>query len=92
MKKSIDFSKGVRGKHAELDLKVLGAAKQIWAVCVAKEAKDLIPFKIYRIETFTGSEDVKSKNEKGKTAFYPKDWFAPVEVSKKTEVLLKKAA
>lgn len=43
MKKSVDFSNGVRGKHADLNLKVFGAADIIWAVCVASDSKDLIP-------------------------------------------------
>jgi hypothetical protein len=92
MKKSVDFSNGIRGKHAGLNLKVLGSAKFAWAVCLTKDSKDLIPFKLYRIEIFSDSEEVRSKNEKGKVAYYPKAWFAPVDVSKKTLGLLEKAA
>ncbi|CAN5535322.1 hypothetical protein BH10ACI3_BH10ACI3_27580 [soil metagenome] len=91
MKKSVDFSAGIRGKHTELNLKVLGAAKFIWAVCLTENAKDLIPFKLYRIEVFSGSDEVRSKNETGETAFYPKACFEPVEVSKKTLGLLERA-
>lgn len=92
MKKSIDFSKGVRGKHAGLNLKVLGAATRVWSVCVTTSSKDLIPFKVYEIEVFPDSAEVRSRNEQGKIAFYPNEWFAPIEVSRSTEELLKRAA
>ncbi len=92
MKKSIDFSKGVRGKHAGMNLKVMGAVATVWAVCVTKKDKKLTPFKLYSIETFSGSDEVRLKNEMGEVTFYPKDWFAPLEVSKKTLDLLEKAA
>jgi hypothetical protein len=92
MRKSVDFSVGVRGKHTGMDLKVLGVADCVWAVCVTKDSKDLIPFKLYRIETFSDSDEVRSKNEKGVLVYYPKAWFAPVEVSKKTLGLLERAA
>ena len=84
MKKSIDFSKGIRAKHSEMNLVVLGAADEKWAVCVTKGAKDLIPFKLYRIETFSASDEVRLENEKGEKTFFPKSWFAVVEVSKTT--------
>lgn len=92
MKKSVDFSNGIRGKHAGMNLKVLGAGENVWAVCLAKESKDLIPFKLYRIEMFSDSDEVRSKNEKGKLTFYPRAWFAPVDVSKKTLGLLERVA
>ena len=92
MKKSVDFSNGIRGKHANLELKVLGYTETIWAVCVTGGSKDLIPFKLYKIDIFSGSDRVRSKNEKGTTAYYPKEWFAVVEVSKKTQGILEKAA
>jgi hypothetical protein len=88
MKKSVDFSKGIRGKHAELDLEIIGAVEKIWAVCITKKEKDLIPFKLYNIERSRNSEQIKVKNESGKWAFYPAEWFALVEVSRKTLGLL----
>ena len=91
MKKSVDFSNGVRGKHVGLNLKVLGASTVTWAVCLAKDSTDLIPFKLYRIEIFSDSDEIRSKNELGNTAFYPRAWFAPVEVSKQTLGLLERA-
>jgi len=91
MKKSIDFTGGIRGKHAEMNLKVLGSAIFVWAVCLRQDAKDLIPFKLYRIEVFSNSEEIRSKNENDETVFYPKSWFAPVEVSKQTLGLLERA-
>ena len=63
----------------------------IWAVCVTKESTELIPFKLYRIEVYSGSDEIRSTNEKGETKFYPKAWFAQVEVSKKTVGLLEHA-
>lgn len=92
MKKNVDFSNGIRGKHAGLDLTVLGASTFTWAVCLTKDSKDLIPFKLYKIEVFSDADEIRSKNEKGEIAFYPKAWFAPVEVSKQTLGLLEKAA
>lgn len=92
MKKSVDFSKGIRGKHVNMNLSVLGATDEVWAVCLNKDSKDLIPFKLYLVETFSGSDEVRSKNENGETAFYPKSWFEVVEVSKKTRGLLEGVA
>lgn len=92
MKKSVDFSMGIRGKHSGMNLKVLGAADVVWAVCLTKDSKDLIPFKLYRIEMFSNSDEVRSKNERGEIVYFPKAWFAPVEVSKQTLGLLERAA
>lgn len=91
MKKSVDFSKGIRGKHSGMSLNVLGASGCVWAVCLTKDSKNLIPFKLYRIEVFSNSDEVRSKNEKGQTVYCPKAWFAPVEVSKQTLGLLEGA-
>ena len=92
MKKSVDFSKGVRGRHAQMDLKVMGSPETVWTVCIRKDAQDLIPFKLYRIERFSESDEVRSVNENGESAFYPKGWFALVDISKQTLGLLKRAA
>lgn len=92
MKKSVDFSKGIRGKHAGMTLTVLGSADTVWAVCIAKKDKNLIPFKLYRIEMYSESDEIRLKNEKGEIANYPKSWFAPLDVSKKTLGIIEKAA
>ena len=92
MKKEVDFSNGIRGKHAGIDLKVLGGAESVWAVCLTKDSRDLIPFKLYRIDVFSNSDEARVKNENGEIAFYPRIWFAPVEVPKKTLGLLEHAA
>lgn len=92
MKKSVDFSKGIRGKHSNLNLKVVGAVESVWAVCVTQADKNLIPLKLYRIEISQNSAEIKVKNEKGENVIYPKDWFAPLEISTKTIGLLKKVA
>ena len=73
-----------------MNLKVLGAAECVWAVCLTKDSKDLIGFKLYRIEVFSDSDEIRSKNEKGELVYYPKTWFAPVEVSKQTLGLLER--
>jgi len=83
MKKNVDFSSGVRGKHAGMNLNVLGSSESVWAVCVTKDSPDLIPFKLYKIEVYSSSEEIRSKNEKGETKFYPKAWFSQVEVPKR---------
>ncbi len=90
MKKEVDFSKGIRGKHSQLELKIVGAVENLWAVCVTQKSENLIPLKLYRIEILQNSEDIKVKNEKGETSFYPKKWFMPLDVSQKTISLLEK--
>ncbi|MEJ7849705.1 MAG: hypothetical protein WKF92_16595 [Pyrinomonadaceae bacterium] len=79
---SVDFSNGLHGKHAAMNLQVMGAVDSVWAVCVTKTEKDLIPFKLYSIETYSASGQIKVNNEKGEAAFYPKDWFTRLDVSK----------
>ncbi len=89
---SVDFGKGIRGKHVAMNLTVMGSVDTVWAVCLAKDEKNLIPFKLYRIEVFSKSEQIRLKNEKGEMANYPKSWFAPLDVSKKTLGIIEKAA
>jgi hypothetical protein len=91
MSKSVDFSKGVRGKHVGTRLKVLGAGRHIWAVCLERNDKHLIPFKLYQIETFSDSDEVRLTNEKGLSKFYPKAWFVKVQISKQASGVLEKA-
>lgn len=90
MKKEIDFSKGVRGKHSQMKLKVIGAVENIWAVCLTQADENLIPLKLYKIEISEKNDEVKVNNEKGKSKFYPKNWFAPLKVSQSTLGLLEK--
>jgi len=92
MKKEVDFTKGIRGKHAGLNLKIIGAAELIWAVCVTQADENLIPLKLYQIDSFANSDEVKVKNEKGETVFCPKTWFARLDVSPKIVGLLEKVA
>lgn len=91
MKKEIDFSKGVRGKHSHANLKVLGAVKSSWAVCIETKEKSLIPFKLYQIETFSNSTDIRLTNERGEAKYYPATWFVPIQISKKTLGILEKS-
>ena len=92
MKRSVDFSKGIRGKHSNLNLEIVGAVECVWAVCIKSNDKNLIPRKLYNIEISQKSEEIRVKNEKGETVSYPKEWFAPLEISPKTIGLLKKVA
>ena len=92
MSKSIDFSKGTRGRHSQMKLQIIGAVENVWAVCISKKDQNLIVFKLYKIETSANSEEVKVKNEKGETGFYPKNWFAPLQISQNIIGLLEKAA
>lgn len=92
MKKSVDFTNGIRGKHAGMNLKVVGAVKTLWAICVTKKDKNLIPFKLYSIDTFSRSDQVRLKNEKGEKVYLPKEWFAPIVLPKKTLGLLENTA
>lgn len=75
-----------------MKLQVMGAVESVWAVCVTKTEKNLIPFKLYNIEIFSASDEIRVRNENGESAFYPKNWFAPLDVSKTTLSLLEKAA
>ncbi len=89
-KRTTDFSKGVRGKHSQVKLKVIGAVEKVWAVCLTQADENLIPLKPYKIEISERSEEVKVQNESGKAKFYPKNWFAPLKVSQSTLGLLEK--
>jgi hypothetical protein len=91
MSKSIDFSKGIRGKHSRTSLEVVGAVENVWAVCLSKTDENLIPFKIYKIEISSKSEKIKVKNEKGETLFYPQNWFAPLNISQNIIGLIEQA-
>jgi hypothetical protein len=90
--KEINFSKGVRGKHAGTALKVLGSGEAAWAVCVTDKAKELVNFKLYQIERFKGSDEVRVRGEQGEYSYFPESWFAPVEVPTRTRDILEKAA
>ena len=92
MRKSVDFSEGQRGKHAGMDLKVGGAAETNWAVCIEESNRDLIQFKLYRVESYGNSPEVRVVNEAGEKSFYPKEWFETLDVPEKTLDLLKRAA
>lgn len=81
MSKSIDFSKGIRGKHAKMSLEIIGAVENVWAVCITKNDANLIPFKLYNVEKQIGTGDIKVKNEKGEIVICPKMWFAVIDIS-----------
>jgi hypothetical protein len=81
MNKPIDFSKGIRGKHAKMHLEIIGAVENAWAVCVTKNDADLIPFKLYNVEKRIDKDEIKVKNERGETVICPKIWFAVIDIS-----------
>ena len=88
--KSIDFSKSVRGKYANLNLRVVGEVVEkpqtAWAICVTNEEKTLIPLKLYQI-TYHRAE-IKVVNKLGKTLTCPPDYFLLVKLLKKEVELL----
>lgn len=88
--KSVDFSKGIRGKHANLTLQTVGAIEDTWAICVTHSGNGLIPLKVYKVEV--SAENVLVKNEKNETIECPKTWFAPLKVSQKVIGLIEKVA
>ncbi len=81
MNKEVDFSNGIRGKHAKMNLEIIGAVENAWAVCVTKTDANLIAFKLYNIEKQPAKDEIKVKNEKGETVFCPKMWFVVVDIS-----------
>ncbi len=88
--KSIDFSKGVRGKYANMNLRVVGEIKEepqtAWAICVTNKEKTLIPLKLYQITCH--ETEIKVVNESGKTLTCPPDYFLLVKLLKKEVELL----
>ncbi len=81
--KSIDFSKGVRGKYAETDLRVVGDKREnsptSWAICVTGKEESLIPLKIYEIVIRENPLEVEVvRNEFDAPAIYPREYFLPV--------------
>lgn len=90
--KEIDFSKGVRGKHASTNIEVLGSGESAWAVCITDKAAELVNFKLYRVERFKDSEEVRVCSERGEYSYFPDAWFAPVDVPVRTRNILEKPA
>ncbi len=90
--KSIDFSKGVRGKYAKMDLRVVGDeqenSQKSWAICVTSKEENLIPLKMYEVETFKNSSDVKVVDESDKLTIYPRECFLSVKLQEKETKLL----
>lgn len=89
MKKEVDFSKGIRKKHAQMNLEIIGAVENLWAVCITHADKNLIPLKLYKVE-ISARDEIKVNNEKGETVFCPKTWFAPLNISSKIIGLIEK--
>lgn len=94
MNRSIDFSRGVRGKYAGTELEIVGEAKEnpaennFWAICIHHNSK-LIERKIYLIQVKPSLEKVSVTDETGDEGIYPPDWFLPVAFDEKTVAILK---
>jgi hypothetical protein len=93
MRKTIDFSKGIRGKYIGMKLEIVGEVKEnptksdIWAVCV-HEDKSLMRLKIYLIECKPNAKKVSVIDDNGEKLNRPSDWFLPLPVDKNTSLIL----
>ncbi len=92
--KSIDFSKGVRGKYAKMDLRVVGDKQEnsqtSWAICITSKEKNLIPLKLYEVKIRKNLSDVEVVDESDKTAVYPHEYFLAVNLLENEAELLNK--
>lgn len=81
---NIDFSKGVKGKYAKMDLRVVGEKQEnlpiSWAICVTSSEKNLIPLKMYEIKFHQNSSEVEVIDESAKRTIYPQDYFLSVKL------------
>jgi hypothetical protein len=94
--KSIDFSKGVRGKYSGMDLRVVGDktenSETAWAICITSKEKSLIPLKLYQVEVFSESNEIEVVDEKAEKIACPKDYFLLLKLMKKDVDLLNSVA
>jgi hypothetical protein len=88
--KNVDFSNGIRGKHSNLTLDLIGAVEEVWAICVTHSDKSLIPLKVYKI--VISNDKIRVKNEQNIAIDCPKTWFAPLKFSQKVIGLIEKVA
>ncbi len=90
--KSIDFSKGERGKYAKSNLRVVGDKKEHsetgWAICLTNKFKTLIFLKLYQIKNFPELKEVEVLDENGEKVICPQDCFLFLNLIKKDVDLL----
>ncbi len=95
MRKSYDFSKGVRGKFVGMKLEIVGAVEEnlanpnIWAVCI-HEDKSLVRLKIYLIECKPNGKSVVVIDDNGELVKRPSEWFLPLSIDQSTSLILQK--
>jgi len=83
--KSTDFSKGIRGKYARMDLRVVGDKREnsqtSWAICVTSNEKNLIPLKMYEVRFRENLSEVEViKDESDIPAIYPYEYFLSIQL------------
>lgn len=90
--KSIDFSKGVRGKYAKTDLRVVGDKREksetVWAICLTSREESLIPLKLYQVKVFSELNEIEVINEKDEKLVCPPDYFLQLNLVEKEVDLL----
>ncbi|MGI8554887.1 MAG: hypothetical protein ACR2LT_00805 [Pyrinomonadaceae bacterium] len=93
--KNVDFSNGIRGKYARTKLKIVGGQteelpeKNYWAICIHHNS-NLIERKIYLVRAKPNLAKVSVKDETGKVAAYPLNWFLPVVFDQQISEVLQK--
>lgn len=90
--KSIDFSKGVRGKYAKMDLRVVGDkeenAEVAWAICITSKLENLIPLKLYQVKVFADLDEIQVVDENNNKITCPQNYFLLLNLMKKEVDLL----
>ncbi len=90
--KSIDFSKGVRGKYAKMDLRVVGDKREksetVWAICLTGKEENLIPLKLYQVKVFPELNEIEVINEKSENIICPPVYFLQLNLVEKEVDLL----
>lgn len=90
--KSIDFSKGERGKYAKMNLRVIGDKKENsetgWAICLTNKSETLIFLKLYQIKIFPELKEIEVFNENGEKIICPQNYFLLLDLMKKDVDLL----
>ncbi len=92
--KSIDFSKGARGKYAKENLRVVGDNKEksSWAICITSEGKNLIPLKLYEVKIHQNPSEVEVVDETDEAVIYPLNYFLLINLLKNEAELLSKVS
>lgn len=81
--KSVDFSKGIRGKYAKTDLRIVGSREEkqeMWVICLSNENVNLVQLKMYKVKFHLNASQVEVIDENGVPVACPKDKFLPVKL------------